>query len=59
MKRDYKKPTMRVVELRNNHHLLSGSPVDSVDGNTNLKYRGGGSGPARSRSNDADWDDDW
>ena len=31
MKREYMKPTMKVVELQHQHQLLTGSPLDSVD----------------------------
>ena len=31
MKREYMKPTMKVVELQHQHQLLAGSPLDSVD----------------------------
>ena len=29
-KKDYEKPTMRVVKIQHQHHLLAGSPYDSV-----------------------------
>ena len=29
-KKDYRKPTMKVVKLRQRHHLLTGSQVESV-----------------------------
>ena len=31
MKREYMKPTMKVVELQHQHQLLAGSPLNSVD----------------------------
>ena len=31
MKREYMKPTMKVVELQHQHQLLAGSPLDSVN----------------------------
>jgi hypothetical protein len=58
MNKNYLTPQQRVVELRSNLHLLAGSDVDNINGNAGLNYRGGGSGPARSRSCDDDWDDD-
>ena len=30
MKKEYMKPTMRVVKIQHQHHLLAGSPYDSV-----------------------------
>ena len=29
-KKDYEKPTMRVVKIQHQHHLLSGSPYDDI-----------------------------
>ena len=31
MKREYRNPTMKVVELQHLHQLLAGSPLDSVN----------------------------
>ena len=59
MKKDYKKPTIQVVELRNKSCLLTYSNINRVYGNTKIKYSGGGNGDARSRDCDDDWDDDW
>ena len=61
MKRNYMKPTMLVVEMRNKSCLLAASRnLKSIGGNANMNYRGAGNGEARSRGYDDDWDeDDW
>jgi len=60
MKRNYMKPTMLVVEMRNKSCLLAASGIQSIGGNANMNYRGAGNGEARSRGCDDDWDeDDW
>ena len=61
MKRNYMKPTMLVVEMRNKSCLLAASRnLKSIGGNANMNYRGAGNGEARSRGWDDDWDeDDW
>ena len=53
-KKEYKKPTMKVVQLQQRTHLLSGS-VQKVSG-TFTKYGGASYGDARSRDF-GDWDD--
>lgn len=63
MKQDYLKPTTLVVELRHKTCLLLNNSVQTVstnlsDGDADLNYQGGGSGPARARSHGV-WDDDW
>ena len=55
-KKEYKKPTMKVVQLHQRTHLLSGS-VRKLSG-TFTKYGGGDNVDARSREF-GDWDDDW
>ena len=61
MKRNYMKPTMLVVEMRNKSCLLNASTnIHSLGGNAKMNYRGAGNGEARSRGYDDDWDeDDW
>ena len=61
MKRNYMKPTMLVVEMRNKSCLLAASGnLHSIGGNAKMNYRGAGNGEARSRGWDDDWDeDDW
>ena len=61
MKRNYMKPTMLVVEMRNKSCLLNASGnLQSIGGNAKMNYRGAGNGEARSRGYDDDWDeDDW
>ncbi len=57
MNKEYITPAMRVVRIQHQCHILSGSPVNSIDGNAELNYGGGGSGPARARSNGGiDWE---
>ena len=57
-KQEYMKPAMRVLEIQNQCQILSVSGVHSIDGNADMHYGGGGSGPARARQRDI-WDDDW
>ena len=61
MKKEYMKPTMRVVELQHRSHLLEGgSKVNNIYSNTGMKLGGSGAnynGTIRSRSFD-DWDDE-
>ena len=58
MKKVYQKPAMTVVQLQHQCNILSGSELTGTDGNAGLQYRGGGSGPARARSNGGiDWND--
>ena len=61
MKKEYMKPEQRVVMLHHRTQLLSGSPVNKTLNNVGLNENiTGGSGTARSRSLDDDWeDDDW
>ena len=58
MKRDYMKPTMKVVGLRSKTCLLSGSPVQSISGNVFNSSPKAGAVNARSRSWDDGWDDE-
>ena len=44
MKRNYMKPTMLVVEMRNKSCLLAASGIQSIGGNANMNYRGAGNG---------------
>ena len=49
---------MTVVQLQHQCNILSGSDLRSIGGNGDVDYGGGGSGPARARSNGGiDWDD--
>ena len=59
MKKEYMKPAMQAVEIKN-VSLLVGSKVQSVGGNSNLIYKGPGTSIARSRGGDydGDWGDD-
>jgi len=59
MKKKYMKPTMMVVKLQQ-QSIICSSPVSDVNGNADLDFGGGGSGPARARSyGGIDWDDEW
>jgi len=62
MKKTYLQPTMMVVTLQQ-HSIICTSPVNRVSTNLDegaaIGYGGGGSGPARVKSNTVDWDDDW
>ena len=59
MKKEYIKPTVKVVQLQHRTHLLSGS-VNGLSNNAGLNENiGSGNGDARSRSFDGfdDWDE--
>ena len=62
MKKTYLQPTMMVVTLQQ-QGIICTSPVGRVSTNLDegdaIGYDGGGSGPARIKSNTVDWDDDW
>ena len=50
---------MMVVTLQQ-QSIICTSLVSNVDGNADLGYGGGGSGPARARQHSGiDWDDEW
>ena len=61
MKKEYIKPTMMVVEVQSSS-ILAGSPVQNVQGNTNVGNGGsdaGYSGPIRSRqASFCDWEEE-
>ena len=59
MKKTYLQPTMMVVTLQQHSIICTSNGVSRVSGNVDLGYGGGGSGPARVKSNTVDWDDDW
>lgn len=57
-KKSYKTPAMQVVNIIMSCQLLqSTGSVGRMDGNTELKYGGAGSGNARSREGGS-WDDE-
>ena len=62
MKKTYLQPAMMVVTLQQ-HSIICSSPVSRVSSNLTegdaIGYGGGGTGPARVKSNTVDWDDDW
>ena len=62
MKKTYLQPTMMVVTLQQ-QGIICTSPVSRVSSNLTdgdaIDYGGGGSRPARVKSNTVDWDDDW
>ena len=63
MKKNYQKPTMNVVKIQHQSHILAGS-VNGTSGNAGFIYGGassnGGNGTgAHSRHNNVwDWDDE-
>ena len=57
MKKEYMKPTMKVVKIQHQSHILVDSVHTLNSGDTGLKLGGAGSGPARSRSFD-EWDEE-
>ena len=62
MKKTYLQPAMMVVTLQQ-QGIICTSPVGRVSTNLGegdaIGYDGGGTGPARVKSNTVDWDDDW
>ena len=62
MKKTYLQPAMMVVTLQQ-QGIICTSPVSRVSTNLDegdaIDYGGGGTGPARVKSNTVDWDDDW
>ena len=62
MKKTYLQPAMIVVTLQQ-QSIICSSPVNRVSTNLTdgdaIDYGGGGSRPARVKSNTVDWDDDW
>ena len=62
MKKTYLQPAMMAVRLQQ-QSIICASKVSSVSTNLTdgdaIGYGGGGSGPARVKSNTVDWDDDW
>jgi len=62
MKKTYLQPTMMVVRLQQ-QGIICASPVSRVSTNLDegdaISFGGGGTGPARVKSNTVDWDDDW
>ena len=62
MKKTYLQPAMMVVTLQQ-QGIICTSPVNRVSTNLDegdaIGYGGGGSRPARVKSNTVDWDDDW
>lgn len=56
MKKNYRKPQVKVVRVKMNCHLLVNS-VTGLSNSVGLEYGGGGSGTGRSRDYD-DWDEE-
>ncbi len=54
-KKNYITPSLKEHPFVHRRHLLSES-VTNTGGNADLNYAGGGSGPARSRSADGNWE---
>ena len=64
MKKTYLQPTMMVVTLQQHSIICTSKGVSRVSTNLTdegdaIGYGGGGTGPARVKSNTVDWDDDW
>ncbi len=63
MKKTYLQPAMMVVTLQQHSIICTSSPVNRVSTNLDegdaIGYGGGGTGPARVKSNTVYWDDDW
>ena len=63
MKKTYLQPTMMVVRLQQHSIICTSNGVNRVSTNLDegdaIGYGGGGTGPARVKSNTVDWDDDW
>ena len=59
MKKEYMKPTMKVVKIQHQSHILVDSVHNLNSGDTGLKLGGAGNGDARARSFDGfdDWDE--
>ena len=61
-KKAYQSPAMNVVEIEA-AQMIAFSEVHSVSssltGDDEISYGGGGTGPARVKTNTVDWDDDW
>ena len=56
MKKNYQKPSMKVIKIQ--HQGIICQSVNGVGGNGGFDLGGGGSGPARARSfGGIDWDD--
>ncbi len=57
MKKTYSTPTIEVVTLQQ-QGIICTSDVRSVNGNADLNYYGGGTGPARVHGRgEVEWDD--
>ena len=59
----YIAPSSTVVRVHVERQLMQASKVGSVStnltGDDAIRYGGGGTGPARVKSNTVDWDNDW
>ena len=54
MKKQYQSPATTVVKMEIGNLM----EIGSIEGNSNIKMGGGGSGPARGREGGSFWDDD-
>ena len=55
-KKVYQQPRLQTTKVESQNQLLAGS-VKSVDGNSGIKYGGGGTGAARAGEGGDVWDD--
>ena len=61
MKKNYIKPTTKVVQVKQRSHLLAGSGIQNFGNNVNLKLKGANNVAGRSREaefDDGEWFDE-
>ena len=58
MKKNYIKPTTKVVEIKQRTHLLQASGIQTLGNNANLKLKGAGNVAGRGRAAEFD-DGEW
>ncbi len=58
MKKNYIKPTTKVVEIKQRTHLLQASGIQNLGNNANLKLKGAGNVAGRGRAAEFD-DGEW
>ncbi len=55
----YQKPSIKVTVINTTGIICTSDAVTKTDGNADIDYGGGGSGPARARQHGFWDDDDW
>ena len=61
MKKNYQKPSMKVIKIQHQGIICTSGTVTNVEsGDTGIGFGGGGSGPSRARSFGGwdDWDEE-